>query len=213
MTAALHTTKLQFKAALAARLADARSSILLLKPLKAGIKMLDVETGKQLGELAFDYLRNAGGVYLTCDVRGGIVHEVLRDLQLPYGSNLMNGATMSFNSLSEGRKEFSPDIGGVVRVYNGMDIDRTCGEIIGRLITWHIPKMERIITASKVLIEDVVAYPDHYSYPLPVIAICLIRNGSTDIEAELAPYARNKRLARNRSLDFIEALRAHPLLA
>ncbi|NHZ34062.1 hypothetical protein [Massilia rubra] len=209
----MNTIKLQFKAALAARLGEPGSDIALLKPLKNGIKMLDKDTKQQLGELTFDYLRNAGGVYLACEITGGIVHEVLGGLALPYASNLLNCATMSFNSLSEERKEFSPDIGGVVRVHDGMDIDRTCGEIIERLAKWHIPKMERLLAISEGLIEDVVAYPDHYAYPLPVIAICLIRNGCQAIDAALAPYARNKRITRHRNLDFLAALKQHPLLA
>lgn len=209
----MNTTKLQFKAALAARLGEPRSNIVLLKPLKSGIKVLDKTTKQHLGGLTFDYLRNAGGVYVACEVTGGVVHDVLAGLALPYESNLFAGATMSFNSLSEERKEFSPDMGGVVRVHDGMDIDRTCAEIIGRLSKWHIPKMERLIAASEGLIDDVVAYPDHYAYPLPIIAICLIRNGCDDVEAALAPYARNKRIARNRKLDFLAALKEHPLLA
>ncbi|NHZ87750.1 hypothetical protein F2P45_01690 [Massilia sp. CCM 8733] len=209
----MNNTKLQFKAALAARLGEASSDIVLLKPLKNGIKLLDKATKQHLGDLTFDYLRNAGGVYVACEVAGGVVHEVLAGLALAHDSNLLTRATMSFNSLSEERKEFSPDIGGVVRVHDGMDIDRTCGEIVGRLATWHIPKMERLLAVSEGLIEDVVAYPDHYAYPLPIIAICLIRNGCEDVEAALAPYARNKRIARNRNLDFLAALEEHPLLA
>ncbi|NHZ39255.1 hypothetical protein [Massilia aquatica] len=209
----MNTTKLQFKAALAARLGEPRSDIVLLKPLKNGIKVLDKATKQHLGGLTFDYLRNAGGVYVACEVTGGVVHDVLAGLVLPYESNLLIPATMSFNSLSEDRKEFSPDIGGVVRVHDGMDIDRTCGEIIERLSKWHIPKMERLIAASEGLIDDVVAYPDHYAYPLPIIAICLIQNGCQDVDAALAPYARNKRIARNRNLDFLTALKVHPLLA
>ncbi|NHZ65546.1 hypothetical protein [Massilia genomosp. 1] len=209
----MNSTKLQFKAALAARLGEPSSDIALLKPLKNGIKMLDKETKQQLGELTFDYLRNAGGVYVACEITGGVVHEVLAGLALPYDSNLLDCATMNFNSLSEERKEFSHDIGGVVRVHDGMDIDRTCGEIIERLAKWHIPKMERLLAISEGLIEDVLAYPDHYAYPLPLIAICLIRNGCQDIDAALAPYARNKRITRHRHLDFLAALKQHPLLA
>lgn len=209
----MNTTTLQFKAALAARLSEPYSDIVLLKPLKNGIRIMDKVTRKPLGGLAFDYLRNAGGVYVSCEVTGGIVHEVLAGLALPYESNLFNGDTMFFNSLSEERKEFSPDAGGVVRVHDGMDIDRTCGEIVERLARHHIPKMERLLAVGEGLIDDVAANPLHYAYPLPVIAICLLRNGCQDVDAALAPYARNKRIARNRNLDFLAALKAHPLCA
>lgn len=209
----MNTTTLQFKAALAARLGELRSDIVRLKPLKNGIKLLDMSTKQPLGELAFDYLRNAGGVYVSCTVAAGAVHEVLGALALPYDSNLFNAATMHFNSLSEERKEFSPDMGGVVRVHDGMDIDRTCGEIIDRLSKHHLRRMERLIALDAGLVGDVVANPQHYAYPLPIIAMCLLRNGCQDIESALAPFLRQKRLARNKNLDFLAALKAHPLVS
>lgn len=192
----------EFALALSSAIKTMRLDTLKVKPLKSGAKLSCPGEKPSIAEIYFDYLRNAGGVYVGGSVSDGGVHSALIRLAAGERSNLLCASTMSFNSLSERFKEFSADIGGVVQLRERMDVVAACADIVARVQDTHLKKIAHFVTLDPALVEDVLQYPDHYAYPLHTIALCLKKNKVADLEAQLVTYAKRKQMPKVADMTF-----------
>lgn len=165
-----------------------------LKATKKGLKFFCPESNKIIGELYFEYLRNAGGVYVGCEVYGGRMHETVVVVGDGWKSNLLNKSTLSFNSLSEKNREFSNETGGVIRLYDRMDVHGVVFDIVNRLSSFHLPKIKNLIDCNPALIDDLQVYPDHYSHPIVIAAICCKKNNLPESDLLIQKMAHDKRM-------------------
>lgn len=188
--------KIVFHESLLASLSNVNSQLVMLKKVKSGFKISSLTSKKQVGEIYFEYLRNAGGVYVGCHVDGGRMHEALAQVCVGWKSNLLNSSCLYFNSLSEKRHEFSGSVGGVVTLYSGMDVQKTTQEIANRVMQFHLKKIENLVSVSPALIDDVQQNPDHYSHPIAIAAICCQSLAIPDRDAIIEKMVADKRFGK-----------------
>ena len=167
-----------------------------VKATKKGLKFLCPYRGCLAGEMYFEYLRKAEGFYVGCEVDAGLIHEICTTVGGEWGSSLLNNSTLSFTSLAEENREFSDEVGGVIRLFGRMNIDEAVADIKKRVYGFHVMKIRNLIDCSIGLLEDVKTYPAYYSRPLVICALCMKLNGVDDGELLTQIMAKNKRVGR-----------------
>lgn len=186
----------QFQLSLAEMMKGISLEVPCIKATRKGLKVFCPFRGCLAGELYFEYLKKAMGFYVGCEVSAGLVHEMCTAVGGEWGSILLNNSTLSFTSLAEENREFSDEAGGVVRLYDRMDVDETIAVIREKVIGFQLMKIKNLIECRIDLLGDLKKFPTYYSRPLVLYALCMRWNGVKDRELLVKFMSENKKIGR-----------------
>ncbi|MGN8274942.1 hypothetical protein [Pseudomonas sp. SMN5] len=138
--------------------------------LKASKNKLALSTAKEkLGEIYVQHLNKADGYYAGMEIFTCEALTFCRNQAPPYESRLLNAYFLSKSSLSEDKKEFGDELGGIIRTPASNEVSATVSKITERLTKTYLTKAENCILGTLSLIDDVLAEPDTYAFPFLTI--------------------------------------------
>lgn len=138
--------------------------------LKAGKNKLGLLVSKEkLGEIYVQHLNKADGYYAGMEIFTCEAFTFCKDQAPPYESRLLNASFLSKSSLSEDKKEFGDELGGIIRTPAPNEVSATVSKITERLTKTYLTKAENCILGTPSLIDDVLAEPDNYAFPFLTI--------------------------------------------
>ena len=189
-----------FEAALQTHLRERLTAPVALKVTKNKVNLSVESDRSRAGFLALAYLQKAGGYMLTVAGTNSVFTACYARNPPPYRSNLPPEWQYVMNSLMEKFKIFSQDIGGTVPLpTTDAAVDSACEWIAEKLNTIYIPRLSNFLLCAPGLIGDIIENPDHYDYPIPMIA-CAISANALD-PRDYADRLLIKRLLKHRTYD------------
>ncbi|MCX8986169.1 hypothetical protein, partial [Citrobacter portucalensis] len=155
-------------------LTDCFKTRLLLGPnirvLKNSICIKKTNSINAQGELAWGYLNNANGYFLSLSVESFELKFFFNEINPPYKSNLLTDKTLFMNTLMEKFKIFATKIGGTVDLpKNEEERSKACEWIYTKVKDIYLPRVMNLIELKPETINDVIAHPEYYAYPFLTI--------------------------------------------
>jgi len=138
--------------------------------LKASKNKLALYISKEkLGDIYVQHLKKADGYYAGMEIFTCEAFTFCKDQAPPYESRLLNASFLSKSSLSEDKKEFGDELGGIIRTPAPNEVSATVSKITERLTKTYLTKAENCILGTPSLIDDVLTEPDNYAFPFLTI--------------------------------------------
>ncbi|MGG8095100.1 hypothetical protein PGO14_05825 [Klebsiella aerogenes] len=186
-------------------LADCFKTRLLLGPkikvLKNSICIKKTNSINGQGELAWGYLNNADGYFLSLSVESFELKDFFNEITPPYKSNLLTDKTLFMNTLMEKFKIFATKIGGTVDLpKNEEERSKACEWIYTKVKDIYFPRVMNLIELKPETINDIIAHPEYYAYPFLTILYIIKKNNIPLSELNMESILSKKVLG-NRSFD------------
>ncbi len=121
--------------------------------------------------LHFEYLANTRSYETLVYAEHPILQMELERIDPPYPSNLAN-AKLVYCMSTVSEREACP-----LLPVTEQGVERTCRSLLQRLLETDLPIISNLFDLSPRLVNDVLARPERYSYPVPIIHSALRSNG------------------------------------
>ena len=193
--------KLEFEKSLQQHLTSALDAYKQIKVNKNEIKLKKTRDNAAEAVIGFDYLSNARGYVLYMSVSTPEFQDFIKEISPPYASSILTDNTLAMTSSGEKNKTFSPIIGGAVPLPVSVEkVEGTCQWIAEKILSIYLPRVLNLINFTPKLIDDVIANPDHYSYPFLLILYTLKKNNlkTDDVDSNLL---FSKSVSKNKNFD------------
>ncbi|NIE63555.1 hypothetical protein [Burkholderia sp. Ax-1719] len=164
-----------------------------------------------VGRIGFRFLSNANGYILAASADSADLQSFFSEIKPPYKPNIATGLAFAMNTSMEIDKLFSPNQGGAIALpRNEVEIESVCQWICGKVKDVYLPRVLRVLEADPRLVDDVLANPDYYSYPVLTIIFAVYKN-NLNTDGLNFDYMLGKKVSKNKNYD-AELLRKHGLL-
>jgi len=185
---------------LAEMLSKRVTSRLKIKSTKDTIKVFSDRWKKTLGHLEFVYLGGQKAYYLAISATSDEFSEFISNMNPPYKSNKPDGFNhhFSMSTLMENRGVFSRSGGTIYLPSKPEHISETISHIENVLNSTYIPLLERFVRFSPELVGDILANPDYYSYPIPLVVFALKANS---LHSDFIKTNINRKAIKNSEFD------------
>ncbi|WP_322071855.1 hypothetical protein [Paraburkholderia bannensis] len=155
----------------------------------------------KVGRIGFRFLSNANGYILSASADSQEFQDFFRSMEPPYRPNIPTGLVFAMNTSMETEKLFSPNQGGAVTLpRDESEIEQTCQWICGKVKEIYLPRVLRVLNNSPKLIDDVIANPDYYSYPMLTVVFSAL-NGGAGFGGLNIDYILGRKFSKNKNYD------------
>jgi hypothetical protein len=192
--------KLKFDTDLAKMLSDLAQMIVEVKATKKALKITSETIPGNLGEIEFDYLGDQKAYYFGVFAWSEDFSRFIEKPSPPYESNIPEGFEYQFsmNTLMEDRGVYSRSNGKLLLPDNTQGIEENIAHIRKCIGDFYIPWVQRFVSISPNLIDDIIKNPRFYSYPAPLIAYAMKHNSMRVEDINIMP---GKSIIKNKEFD------------
>lgn len=165
-----------------------------IKILKNQIKIKVTKDNNSTGNIYFHYISSSFGYMLGTSVNSLELNEFYRKVNPPYKRNMSDDVVYVMNSLGEESRNFSSSISGVVLLPNS-DLGRQqiCEWIKAKVQKIYLPRMINIAELKAEAVNDVLTFPEYYSYPFLTI-LYLVKKNNIPLDSLNMELILNKRI-------------------
>lgn len=190
----------QFEGMLQQELKQITCNEVVVSAVKRGLKF---RFEKQwVAELSFQYLMKSHSFVLLGRVFGGPIFEGMANLEMPYKSNLMSDACLSFTTSGRQDKKFASSLYGDIAVPRPEQAKDVCMQIRRALEAYYVPLIVGCIVPGERTIEDVIYTPTDYAYPAAFIHSAVMCNPSLLNDALKATLKTHRKIIKHKAFDF-----------
>ncbi|EFA2318354.1 hypothetical protein [Escherichia coli] len=172
-----------------------------IKVLRSSICIKKTNSINAQGELAWGYLNNANGYFLSVSVESFELKNFFNEIKPPYKSNLLTDKSLFMNTLMEKFKIFATKIGGTVDLpKNEEERSKACEWIYTKVNDIYLPRAMNLIELKPEAIKDIISFPDYYAYPFLTIIYIIKKNNIPLSELDMDSIL-SKKILGNKSFD------------